>query len=279
MEDLINFGFINIDKPIGPTSFSVSNFLKRELNIKKTSHMGTLDPNVSGVLPIALGRACKLSGFLIGHDKEYIGILQTHKENTKEKIQEIINKTFLGEIIQTPPHKSAVKRAPRKRTVYKWEILETINNKEFLFITKVEGGTYIRKLCSDLGEIIGGAHMAELRRIKAGFFSEEKIYTLYEFQDALLKYRNSQKEDLLSMIYPAEEIIKKNFPIIKIKKESINSIKTGKKLISSDILNQETFDKIKENSLFSVFYENDFLEIAIKLKNQDFVAKPVFVYN
>ena len=78
--ELLNFSLINIDKPVGPTSYSISEFVKRQLSLKKTSHMGTLDPKVTGVLPITLGRACKLADYFIKHDKSYVGILQTHKE-------------------------------------------------------------------------------------------------------------------------------------------------------------------------------------------------------
>lgn len=74
VKELLNFSILNIDKPSGPTSFQVSDFVRKELGLKKTSHFGTLDPKVTGVLPIALGRACKLTGFFIGHNKEYTGI-------------------------------------------------------------------------------------------------------------------------------------------------------------------------------------------------------------
>lgn len=276
----INFGFINIDKPIGPTSFSVTKFIQKELGIKKASHLGTLDPKVTGVLPIALERACKLSGFLIHHDKTYVGILHTHKEQNIDYLQKLIDENFVGKITQIPPHKSAVKRAPRLREVYQWELLESSsNNKDFLFITKVEGGTYIRKLCSDLGEKIGGAHMDELRRIKAGIFDENKIYSLYEFQDALKEYKNGNEERLLSMLQSVEEIVEKNFRIIYVKESSVKNLKTGKKIKAEDIINLEEFNKIEENSLFGVFYGNNFLEMATKTQNKEFVANPMFVYN
>jgi len=71
--ELLEFGIINIDKPSGPTSFDVSHFVKKVLNLRKTSHFGTLDPKVTGVLPVALNRACKLTGFFLGEDKEYNG--------------------------------------------------------------------------------------------------------------------------------------------------------------------------------------------------------------
>ncbi|MBC8435193.1 RNA-guided pseudouridylation complex pseudouridine synthase subunit Cbf5, partial [archaeon] len=110
IHELLNFGILNIDKPAGPTSFTISDYIRKKLGLNKTSHFGTLDPQVTGVLPIALGRACKLTGFFLGHDKEYIGVMHTHKEQEMEDLQKIINDKFTGIITQMPPVKSAVKR-------------------------------------------------------------------------------------------------------------------------------------------------------------------------
>lgn len=107
---LLSFSIINIDKPSGPTSFAVSDYVKKQLGLSKTSHFGTLDPKVTGVLPVALCRACRLTGFFIGHDKVYVGILHVNKEQDIKKLQEIINENFVGKIKQTPPVKSRVKR-------------------------------------------------------------------------------------------------------------------------------------------------------------------------
>ena len=79
-EELLEFGIINIDKCSGPTSFNVSEFVKKKLGIRKTSHFGTLDPKVTGVLPVALNRACKLTGFFLGEDKEYVGVMRIHED-------------------------------------------------------------------------------------------------------------------------------------------------------------------------------------------------------
>ena len=209
IKQLINFGIINIDKPAGPTSFSVSSFVRRKLNLNKTSHLGTLDPKVTGVLPMALGRTCKLSSFFMRHDKGYVGILHCHKEQRIENLQKLIDENFTGKIMQMPPHKSAVKREEREREVFSWKLTESANEgKDFLFYCEVEGGTYIRKLCSDLGEMIGGAHMAELRRTKAGIFNEEKMYNLYEFEEAVDEYEKGDHKKLEAMIVPAEDALK-----------------------------------------------------------------------
>ena len=197
INSLINFGIINIDKPSGPTSFSITEFVRKSLGISKASHMGTLDPKVTGVLPITLGRACRLASHFITHDKTYIGILHTHSVQDLENLQKIINEKFLGKIKQTPPHKSAVKRVERTREVYHFKFLESSEDKKyFLFECKVEGGTYIRKICSDLGEMIDGANMAELRRTEAGIFGED-------FGNN--NNNNNMKDEVLSLINKRSE--------------------------------------------------------------------------
>ena len=214
IKELLNFSIINIDKPSGPTSFTVSEYVCKQLGLSKTSHFGTLDPKVTGVLPVALGRACKLTGFFLGHDKEYVGVLHAHREIEMEKLQEIINKNFVGKIMQLPPIKSRVKREIREREVKRFELIEQ-NEKDFVFVAEVQGGTYIRKLCSDLGEKIGGAHMTELRRVRAGIFDESNVISLYDFEKAV-------DEDRLDEIaVSGEEAIKKIMPVVQVKDEVV----------------------------------------------------------
>src|SRR6056297_2048226 len=119
MKELLEFGIINIDKSRGPTSFQNSEFIKKQLGARKTSHLGTLDPKVTGVLPVAINRACKLAGFFLGEDKTYVGIMRINYDISLEKIQKKINEKFIGKIKQMPPVKSAVKRQLREREIYK----------------------------------------------------------------------------------------------------------------------------------------------------------------
>jgi len=146
ISELLEFSILNIDKPSGPTSFDISDFVRKTLGVRKTSHFGTLDPKVTGVLPIALNRACKLTGFFLGHNKEYVGIMRIHEDVELEKIKKLIKEKFLGKIKQTPPVKSRVKRQEREREIISFDLLEK-DGKDILFKAKVQGGTYIRKLC------------------------------------------------------------------------------------------------------------------------------------
>lgn len=90
IRELLEFGIINIDKSSGPTSFSVSEFVCKKLKLRKTSHFGTLDPKVTGVLPVALNRACKLTGYFLGEDKEYVGVMRLHEDVPIDNIKKTI---------------------------------------------------------------------------------------------------------------------------------------------------------------------------------------------
>ncbi|MEK6971900.1 MAG: RNA-guided pseudouridylation complex pseudouridine synthase subunit Cbf5, partial [Thermoproteota archaeon] len=158
VKQLLEYGLIILDKPPGPTSHEVVAWVKRILKIPKAGHSGTLDPQVSGVLPLGLGEATKALGVLLLGPKEYHAIARLHSLPTKEKLGNVLNQ-FTGEIYQKPPQRSSVLRRTRTRTIYELEMLE---QKERLVLLRVlcEAGTYIRKLCYDIGEILGqGATM------------------------------------------------------------------------------------------------------------------------
>lgn len=278
IQELLNFSLINIDKSAGPTSYSVSEFVKRQLKLKKTSHMGTLDPKVTGVLPITLGRACKLAGYFIKHDKTYVGILHTHKKQNIIELQKLIDDNFVGKIKQTPPHRSAVKREERERIVYSWKLLEASENGcDFLFESKVEGGTYIRKLCSDLGEMIGGAHMGELRRTEAGIFNENTLVNLFDFKSAIDKYKNGDEGDLRKMLVPAEDAIKKVLPFVEIEEKAIKGLYIGKPLFRDNIIGD--IGKIKVDDRFAVFCGEQFIGIYRRTTEEIIFGRSEFVCN
>ncbi|MEK6875592.1 MAG: RNA-guided pseudouridylation complex pseudouridine synthase subunit Cbf5 [Nanoarchaeota archaeon] len=283
VKELLEFSILNIDKPSNPTSFDVSDFVRKKLKdagieMRKTSHFGTLDPKVTGVLPIALNRACKLTGFFLGHDKEYIGIMKIHKEIPLEKIKQTIKEKFTGKIIQLPPVKSRVKREERQREIKNFEILEQDEDKKtFLFKAEVEGGTYIRKLISDLGEELNtGAHMLELRRIRAGIFSEidNNFVNLYEFEKAVEEYKKGNEKLLRNILIPGE-IISRIYPVIEVKKEIVKKLLTGKPLFKEDLVTEEE-TKI-DSEKFCIFNDLKFIGIYKKTNEKNIIARPEFV--
>lgn len=204
IDALIEYGIVNIDKPKGPTSHQVAAFVQKILNINKSGHSGTLDPKVTGVLPVAIGRATRIVQTLLISGKEYVGVMHLHKEIEEKKIREACSK-FTGEIRQLPPIKSAVKRQERTRKIYYLEIIE-IEGQDVLFRVGCQAGTYIRKLCHDIGIKLGcGAHMSELRRTKAGPFDESTLCSLQDLTDAYHYWKNEGSEKYLrSLIQPVE---------------------------------------------------------------------------
>jgi H/ACA ribonucleoprotein complex subunit 4 len=205
LEQLLNYGVILLDKPPGPTSHETVAWAKRILKLPKIGHSGTLDPQVSGVLPLGLGEATKALGVLLLGPKEYVALGRVHSLPSKEKLSEIIN-LFKGEIFQKPPQRSAVVRQTRTRTIYEFELIE---QKERLLLTRVlcEAGTYIRKLYYDIGEVLGpGATMIELRRTRVDqFYETDGLVTLHELANAFALWEENKDETrLMQMIKPVE---------------------------------------------------------------------------
>lgn len=266
-QELLEFGIVNIDKPSGPTSFDVSDFVRNKLGLRKTSHFGTLDPKVSGVLGIALNRACKLTGFFIGSDKFYVGIMRFHEKITKKEVERIIKDKFLGKITQLPPIRSRVARKEREREIKSFKILEQ-NEQDFLFEVECEGGTYIRKLIHDLGEELKvGAHMLELRRIRAGIFKEEDSITLYDLE----KIANNEKS-LRDIIIPAE-IISQVYPVVEIKEDYVSKVLHGSPIHKEFLKNRV---KIEKDKIISVFCKEKFIGMFKVINSGNIFAKSEF---
>jgi H/ACA ribonucleoprotein complex subunit 4 len=188
VRELLNNGFINLDKPAGPTSHQVVAWVKEMLEIEKAGHGGTLDPAVTGVLPVALGDAARALQVLLVAGKEYVALMKLHKEVEEKNIREVCN-SFVGKISQMPPLRSAVKRVRRTREVYYLEILE-IHGTEVLFRVGCEAGTYIRTLCVDIGKKLGiGAQLMELRRTRVGNITQDSAVSLQDLKDAYVFWK------------------------------------------------------------------------------------------
>ncbi|MBI2663370.1 RNA-guided pseudouridylation complex pseudouridine synthase subunit Cbf5 [Candidatus Woesearchaeota archaeon] len=201
--ELIKYGIININKPDGPSSHQVSSYVQRILNINISGHSGTLDPRVTGVLPVALSKATRIVQALLKLGKEYVAIMHLHKEIPQSEIYKVM-KEFTGKIEQLPPIRSAIKRQLRTREIYYIEIIE-IKGKDVLFRVGCEAGTYIRKICHDIGQRLRiGAHMAELVRTKVGPFNDNNWNTLQDLKDAFEFYNEGNENELRRIIMPVE---------------------------------------------------------------------------
>ena len=209
------FGFVVIDKPAGLTSHSCVSRLRRCYGLKRVGHGGTLDPAVTGVLPIALGPATRLLPYLPG-EKTYRGVIQLGRVTSSDDLEgellrqapwpdlqiedlEIALNRFRGPIQQRPPQVSAVhvdgERAhararrgeqmdlpPRPVTIHRLQLLHWDTSQGQLTLeVHCSAGTYIRSLARDLGEQLGcGGCLAQLRRTQALGFSESQAQALPE---------------------------------------------------------------------------------------------------
>jgi len=236
LEQLLEYGIILLDKPPGPTSHETVAWVKRILKIPKAGHSGTLDPQVTGILPLGLGAATKSLGVLLLGPKEYHAIGRLHALPTKEKLDEILN-MFRGEIFQKPPQRSAVLRKTRTRTIYELELLE---QKERLILLRVlcEAGTYIRKLCYDMGEILGpGGTMVELRRTRVHQFDEKsKLVNLHQLAVAFATWEEKKDDTkLLQFIQPVEHTLSEIKSVV-IRDSAVDALCHGAQLAIPGIL-------------------------------------------
>lgn len=235
IEQLMNSGFINLDKPKGPTSHQAVAEVKKLLGVKKAGHTGTLDPEVSGVLPILLGSSVYAASFL-NKQKEYVGVMLLHKDVEDSKLMDAFQK-FRGEIIQTPPVKSAVARKPRKRNVYELEMLER-DGRNVLFRARVEAGTYIRKLVHDIGQYLGvGANMTDLRRTSVMNVSENDSVTLHKIAEAMWLFKNENDERLLrKFIIPIEDALERfDIKFIWVLDSAVDAVCSGAQLMEPGV--------------------------------------------
>lgn len=252
-------GIIIINKEKNYTSNDVVNIVKK-ITKSKVGHTGTLDPNATGVLPLLIGNATKVSKYLINHDKEYEVVLQLgirtetadvegkvieekevtaemlNKDNIEEKLQQ-----FIGKQEQIPPIYSAIKvngkklyeyarrgqeveLKPRQIEIYSIQLL-SINEKEkqISFKVKCSKGTYIRSLCEDISKKLGTVgYMKELNRLQVGEFYIKDAVTISEMKEKI-------EAGNLESIITIEEIFKNN-PQIQLEQEQIEPYINGVKI-------------------------------------------------
>lgn len=230
-------GIVLLDKPLGITSNTALQKVKRLFSAAKAGHTGSLDPMATGLLPLCLGEATKVSGYLLDADKSYTGtiklgirtssadaegeVIETRPvENISEKkIQTVFNQ-FLGEIDQIPPMHSALKvngqplyklahqgmeieRKSRPVTIFNLTLLR-FEGDEIDIAVDCSKGTYIRTLAEDIGQALGcGAHLCALRRTATGPFELEDAITFEELEVLL----EDGFEAIDQVLIPAEDAL------------------------------------------------------------------------
>ncbi len=248
-------GFLLINKPAGFTSFDVIAKLRGMLKTKKIGHGGTLDPNVTGVLPVFVGRATKAIDMMDRQEKKYTAtfklgletdtqdiwgkeIATAEPERDIDKIRDAVL-SFKGEQIQLPPMYSAIKingvrlydlareginvpREARKINVLDIDFLgNTENEDEYKFSVYCSKGTYVRTLCADMGALLKcGGTMTSLVRTQALGFDLSECITLGEVQKAADEGRAE------ALIRPIDELFK-DLPPITLNEEQTKKFKNG----------------------------------------------------
>ena len=191
-----------------------------------------------------LNRAIKVLPVLLKEDKEYVCVMRLHGDVSDEKLIRVIN-MFKGPIYQRPPLRSAVKRALRIRKIYDIRLLER-EGRNVLLQVWCEAGTYMRKLCHDMGEILGvGAHMQELRRIRSGSLDEEHfLVTLHDVVDSYVFWKEYGMVDPLKKTFIPVEYVIQHLPKVVIRDSAVDAICHGAPLTAPGILQIENGIKV-----------------------------------
>jgi len=274
LEELLQFCVLNVDKPSGPTSFRTADTVRRHIGARKAGHFGTLDPNATGVLPVALNRACRLANWFMGRDKTYVATMRLHADVPRPELEEHMHE-FVGRITQLPPVRSRVKRQERERTVHRFEITE-MQGREAVCVVECEAGTYVRKLIHDVGEQIGGAHMSALRRTRASVFGDgDKTFaTLEQVREAAEAHRDGDESKLRRLVTPGE-VIGCILPTVQARQDAVDRLLHGYPVEAADLdAGSELPD---EGEAVAVFRGERLLEVARVVREGDVVARPEFV--
>ena len=268
VEQLLNYGLILLDKPAGPTSHEVVAWTKRILEISKAGHSGTLDPQVTGVLPLGLGEGTKALGVLLLGPKEYHALGRLHSLPSKEKLENILNE-FCGDIYQKPPQRSSVLRQTRVRKIFELELLE---QKENLILIRIlcEAGTYIRKLIYDFGEVlVHGATMIELRRTRVSQFHENyPLVTLHQIAVAFADWKDNKDDSKLStLIHPIEHTLSEIKSVV-IRDTAVDALCHGAQLAIPGIL--QISPNLQKEDLVGIYTQKgEIVALAQSLMSED----------
>ena len=206
---------------------------------------------MTGVLPIALEESRKIVQALLLSGKEYVCVMKLHREEKKEHVKKVLEE-FEGTIYQRPPLRASVKRRLRTRRIYYIDFLE-MKGRNVLFKVGCEAGTYIRKICHDVGEVLGcAAHMQELRRTRAGPFVENgNMVTLHDVAYWFMEWLQQKDESILrKFVQPMEKALA-FVPKIYVRDSAVGAVCHGATLTAPGVLSLET--GIKGGSTVAVF--------------------------
>ncbi|UPV74974.1 RNA-guided pseudouridylation complex pseudouridine synthase subunit Cbf5 [Halorussus limi] len=276
-DELLAFGVVNLDKPPGPSAHQVAAWVRdmageavasveradrRAEPIDQAAHAGTLDPKVTGCLPVLTGAATRLSQVFLEGAKEYVAVLELH-DDAPADVEDVVAE-FEGPLYQKPPRKSAVARRLRVREIYDLDALEVTDRRVLLRI-RCESGTYIRKLCHDLGLALGtGAHMGDLRRTATDPFDDSTLATMEDLADGLARWREGEARSdepraagsddwLREVVSPAERALT-HLPAVTIAPSAAEQVARGAQVYAPGVIEAEDAE---EGQLVACFTPED----------------------
>jgi H/ACA ribonucleoprotein complex subunit 4 len=204
---------------------------------------------VTGVLPVTLADSTKVVQALLYSGKEYVCVMKLHANMAEEQVRKVLGE-FEDTIYQRPPLRASVKRQLRTRRIYYLDFLE-MNGRNVLFRVGCEGGTYIRKLCFDVGEVLGcGAHMLELRRTRAGPFVESDSVILHDVAYWFMQWQEKKDEAVLRRFIQPMERALALVPKVTIRDSAVDAVCHGASLTAPGVVSLET--GIKSGSMVAV---------------------------
>lgn len=225
-DELLDFGVVRLDKPPGPSSHQVAAWVRDLTGRERAAHGGTLDPDVTGTLPLLVGDATRLARVFLEAPKAYVAVLEAHAPLPGDFAD--ICAAFEGEIHQRPPKRSAVTRKRRTRTIHALDVLEQQQQRRALLRIRCESGTYVRKLCHDIGLACGaGAHMGDLRRVAAGPFDDTRLATLHDLADGLAFWREDDDPSLLREVVQPAEVALDHLPQVTVAPSAAREVAEG----------------------------------------------------
>ncbi|WP_200531966.1 RNA-guided pseudouridylation complex pseudouridine synthase subunit Cbf5 [Halorubrum sp. LN27] len=249
--ELLRFGVVNVDKPAGPSSHQLSAWVRDAINetlaaldpdgprIDGVAHAGTLDPKVTGCLPTLTGDATRAAQVFLEGSKEYVSVLELHGSPPAD-FRDVVAE-FEAEIYQKPPRKSAVTRRLRTRTIHDLDVL-AVDDRQALLRIRCESGTYIRKLCHDIGLATGvGAHMGHLRRTATDPFDDGDLHPLQDLVDGLAWAEAGDEELLREVVRPAEDALV-HLPSVTIAPSAARNVATGAPVYAPGVIEADGVD-------------------------------------
>ena len=239
-ETLLAFGVVNLDKPPGPSAHQVAAWVRDMAGVERAAHAGTLDPKVTGCLPILTGTATRIAQVFDDSRKGYVAVLEVHGPVPSDF--ESTLSEFEAPLYQKPPRKSAVVRRLRTREIHRLEAIER-DGRRILLDIECDSGTYVRKLCHDLGLALGtGAHMGDLRRRKTGGFDDTTLSTMEDLADGLAFYREDGDAELLrEVVSPAERALE-GLPSLTVAPSAAREIAEGAPVYAPGVIEAELGD-------------------------------------